>query len=268
MAIIKDNIASGPLGKTKLSNTKNGQILSLLPVEVRQTENSEKSATTFGLASTIAKEIRFTMSPIIDKFCDPDMVNRLKSVVQAILFHFKDKETETFRFRADSFKLLCNFNFHAGSLWQHYLWVNPGISFSDGVLTVTIPDLLSPSDIRFPEDTDNCQISIKVDYYALHAGYRHGNPVEEFEFDLTDDLIPGKSWTFDVPDGCLCLVGIGLIFSKRKRYMRTSTQGKDFNPSGICGAVVSSGTFVLPEEADKFSAQVKWAPMGVELLAI
>jgi len=265
MAIFNGKNLSGSIGKIKFSNTKDGQRASAMPESVFQTIGSQKTANLFGKASVLGGQIRFGMAEIIAGCYDGKLVNRLTLELQSILTHFYNSASEEFRFSSRSFNKLTGFEFNAASAWRSHLWLTPEVSLDGLILTVRLPALDFSSDLAFPPAANNCVLKILVNQYALEAGYRRYDLEAELEINLSDGFVPEQKWEFEVAEGCLCLVGIGLEYFKLDRNMKTVLQNKTFNPSGICGAVMTSGVFEFPENEDEYSSETLWLPLDVTL---
>jgi hypothetical protein len=259
---VKDPTSGSDL---KFTERGNDTIVSTMPDAVHQTKNTIKASGVFGLASALSAGIRTGMSMLLNPLNHGEMVNRLQAQVKRIITHYFNIETSTFLFKEDSFKRLMGFEFNLKSPLNNILWADPECSFKEGILTVKIPDLQSPLDILFPENNNSCKIKVMVNLFALHAGYRRFDQEREFKFKLTHGLVAGMTWDFDVPEGVLCVVGIGIEFSKHTAdgYLLFPYDG--FNPSKICYTYFNPGTFVLPINEDKFSSKLLWNPMVMVL---
>lgn len=246
MAILKKKQAIGKLGKIVLRQYRKQVIAQSAPGKgmVKQTEPTKKTATLFGKASTLGAIIRKAFSiDTIRNMHDGEMTSRLTSRLRTILAQSIDLEMEDYSFHEDSFESLNGFDFNIKSPIKSSMWTLPKTTFSQGTITITLPELIINKGFMFPKDTNKCELHFSLLVYDLLT--RHTSlPIEKHTLELTDKqyLLEKQSFSFTVPDGCLCMIGVSLRFNK-DHYDKGLYNSKTFNPSGIFGAILTPGTF-------------------------
>jgi len=246
MAIRKGKSLSGSVDKLVHRKWRNLEIVQSAPGKggVKQTEATKKASSLFGVASGMAFDIRSMLSFFIINFYDGSNHNRMTALLKSILEKCLDKTTNTYTFVQDTFDRLIGLEFNTSSLLTTYLKVIPTSNYKDGVMTVTVPELINNQEFIFPKETSSCIITIGTESYELREKRRtRGYKSYSFEVDCQQPLIESKSFEFEVPDGCLCIVGITIQYYLTDRYGTNRVNSKTLNPSGICGAILTPGEF-------------------------
>jgi len=250
MAIRKGNFMVGTVGKTNFRNRKGKQVIQSNPGKgnVRQTSGTKSAAGIFGKSSSLAADFRWSLSSIIGKNYDGDMVSRLTGVVRPIIEHAYDRENSTFKFSKNDFQRLAGFDFNNKSPIQNNLWIMPETSLEDNLLTITIPKLESNSNLIFPAHTNLCHIIFHVSIYRLEEGLRSPRPeVEKIEVRIDQGTTANQQFVFPVPEGCLCIAGIGLDYYSADGEMAVAAKNLTFNPAAICCVYVNKGKFTAAD---------------------
>lgn len=228
------------------------------PASIVQTSATKGAASLFGIASTLSKAIRYGMAGITDQFYDGGMVNRLTNQTRSILAHCYDKNTQKFIFNETSFNRLVGFEFNLKSPITNNLWVEPQTTLSGNELTVHLPALEIPAQLKFPNSANTCTISVLVNLYVLDQSLRKKFPAQKIEISLNQTQVPAQEFKFEVPDGCLCVAGINLDYFYLHSGIKTVINHKEFNPTAICGAILTPGTFTILAQTDPYRAIAEW----------
>ncbi|WP_316811871.1 hypothetical protein [Pedobacter heparinus] len=213
--------------------------------EVKQTKASKIASAIFAKASTLSKAIRTDLSVLINGFYDGPMVNRLNKQNREILEQCYNKATKQYAFNEDSFSRLAGFEFNASSPLSKSLWVEPELTLTGNQLTLSLPAMEINEQLKFPSPCNRCEITVAVAFYNLEKGVHKDIVFQVLEVNTAQGLVPAKDFTFEVPDGCLCVIGIKLGYSTLKDNVKIIKNNKEFNPAGLCGAVITPGEFVL-----------------------
>jgi len=236
----------GLVGNLISRKTKDGLVLQMAPIRVKQSKGTKKAQKVFGQGSVLAGAIRRGLRFIIHDRNDSGMVNRFNTPVRDVLKQCFDKQTEQYSFQEDSFERLTGFEFNIKSLLINSLLVKPELHFNGVVLKVSIPEIVVPKELKFPGSTNQCELVVSVTMIALHERrYKDLDP-EIMEIDSNQELSPAQEFEFEVSEGCLCVAGIGLRYFKVHNNMKAMFNSDDFNPANVCGAVVTPGMFKLP----------------------
>jgi hypothetical protein len=139
------------------------------------------------------------------------MASRLTGVMRPVIEHAYNSKNATFNFSKNDFQRLAAFDFNNKSPLQNYLWVMPETSLADNLLTITIPELEGNSNLVFPVYTNLCHVTFHVAIFRLEEGLRSTrSEVEKIVVNLNQGKTESQRFVFPVPEGCLCLAGIGL----------------------------------------------------------
>jgi hypothetical protein len=213
---------------------------------VRQTESTKKSASIFGQGSKLAGAVRGNLRMVINYNYDAEMINRFNTPLKTILRQCYNAETDQFDFQEDSFDRLAGFEFNSKSLLINSLWVKPGMRFSENNLTINIPEMTIPAQLKFPTNANYCELKITVSQIALHDGLQHHPLFQQIEINKNQNLIPAQEFNFEIPDGVFCVAGIGLSYFSLQNNIKTPINSKIFNPAAIIGTIITPGTFTDP----------------------
>jgi len=246
MAIRKGKGLSGSIGKQVHRKWRKLDIVQSRPGRggVKQTEETKKASQLFGASSRLAFGIRMMLSNFIIPYFDGSSHNRRTSLIKSILEKCFNKENLTCRVNENSFDRLNGYEFNASSALTRSMKVIPESSYQNGTVTVTFPKLINNQEFIFPEDTESCIITIGAGAYRLEDQSLSAD-FKPHSFGVTQQqqLIESQNFTFAVPNGCLCIIGITLHYYHDSKYGKSRINHKLFNPAAICGAFLTPGTF-------------------------
>ena len=247
MAIFDGKKIRGIVGKTVFKNGRgNTSIVQKAPVAVRQTKATKKSANLFGQGSVLAGAIRYGLSFIIQGNYDPDMINRFNKPVRSIINRCYNKTTETFAFAPDSFEDLIGFEFNSRSWLINSLYVKPETNLTGNIFKISFPEINVKEQLKFPAGSNLCQLEVCVSYIVLDQAMTKHSDSQSVEISDAQETLPAQEFTFETPEGCLCIAGLGLNYFNKQEDVKTVMASKTFHPANICGAVITAGTFVDP----------------------
>ncbi|MGY4384739.1 hypothetical protein ACVWYN_001773 [Pedobacter sp. UYP24] len=247
MAILDGKQLTGLIGNLVTKKGKNGKtILQTAPTEVKQTEASKTAASIFGNASALGLALRLKLYAINANFQDGGMVNRLTTVNRDIMQHCFNKASKTYAFDDSSFNKLKGFEFNINSLFSNFFWETPTIAQEDNILKVTIPQFNIPEQLKFPKNTNYCEISVCVCYVVLEQSLTRHYELQTFSVTDMQQTIEAKAFSFSAPEGCLCVVAMGLGYFSKYENIQTIYNSKKFNPAAIVGQTLTPGTFIEP----------------------
>jgi len=225
-------------GKTTIVQTKADK--------VKQTSATKVAGSIFGKASKLAKTVRTDLQGLIDDHYDGTMVNRFNTVNRELLAHCYNKDTQSFTFKQNSFDRLQGFEFNSKSPLARSLWVTPEVVLTGNQLQLNLPEIHISDQLKFPSTANTCEIRVAVAMLILDQALHHNSQYQSIQISKDQQIIPAQQLIFEVPDGCLCVVGMNLRFTMKYEHMQTIINDKSFNPTAICGAIITPGTFVLP----------------------
>lgn len=247
MAIMKGNDITGLVGPLVIKRGKNGKkIVQTKAGQYKQKPASIKSARMFGFGSTVASIIRHDLSGTFGSNYDPDMINRFNNPVKEVLIHCFNEKEKTFHFEADSFARLADFEFNIKSQLINSLWVKPVMTLNEQTLTITIPEFTIPSQLKFPRNTNSCQVILCVTQLNMNQCKKDYSLYHRFEIKANQSTVPVTEIDFVVKKECLCIAAIGLSYSSVEMGTSTSYNSKLFSPANIIGAIITPGVYVEP----------------------
>jgi len=236
----------GLVGNIVIRKGKKGPIVQSAPRKYKQTKATKQESSLFGKGSTLASALRHELNLIISSNQDGEMVNRFNTPIKAVLRQCYDPETQKFNFSEDSFSRLAGFEFNIKSPLINSLWVNPEMQLNGNILTISLPEIEIPAQLKFPLAANTCILMVIVSFTSLEQCMRKRSATQTIEISQNETTVSARQFDFEVPQGCLCIAGIGLKYFSLHNSIRTTFNSKAFNPAGIIGAVISPGTFVLP----------------------
>lgn len=210
---------------------------------VKQTENTKKSASLFGrLSSPFAKHIRFNLKNLVNGFADRKMVNRMNSAISTIVNQHLEADGNIV-FNADSFNRLKGFEFNVNSLLVDSLLLLPQVDYEADKVHIRFPAFKVSKNIKFPENVDQVSIQIQPVFFNLKLGRAKRGQTHFLELNRSDTMKEAVTFSADFLAGSVCIIGIGLLF----RDQLGIANDKLFNPAGICAAHYKEGN--IAEEA-------------------
>ena len=246
MATKKGNFIVGTIAKVSFREYRGMQIMQSKPGRgrVRQTKHTKSAANIFGKASSLASDFRSSLNGIIGSDYDGLMVSRLTGMMRPIIEQCYDKPNLKFNFSRNDFQSLAGFDFNLNSPLQKNMWIMPQSSLADNVLTITIPEMKIGGDLKFPSNANLCSIVITFAIYRLEEGLKSMFPESKNILVKSDEAtVARQQFEFSVPEGCLCIAGIGLSYYLQRTETAFAKNTPTFNPAAICCAYVNEGTY-------------------------
>ncbi|WP_225874652.1 DUF1398 domain-containing protein [Pedobacter hiemivivus] len=255
MAKFDGKFLTGVIGPAVFKKYRNMQLVtgkSRLTKE-KQTENTHKAATQFGIASTLAEQFRSVTTEIITDFYDGTMVYRFRTDVQKALKQAFNAQSETYHFTANSFDRLNGFEFNADSPVMDNFFVQPEQRIEGNILTIKLPEMLVSKDMKFPAKATSCLLNIAVGMFDLTYGNRTMCPIQSIEIPngSRDNVIPAQELSFEIEPGCLCISMFSFQFIQKTFSGNLIINSKTFNPVAVFRAVIADG-IVDNEQTEKW----------------
>jgi hypothetical protein len=264
MARLKGDKLSGAAGKLTYRESNGIQIAQQKPEHINQTPASKKAGILFGKASALSSQIRSNLTPFFAEFTDGGLHNRLTAELNPVIQHYFDKETEQFNFEKESFNRMCGLDLNLDSKMKDFLWAKLDISLNGLELIVKLPELKIGRQLEFPISADSCELKIAVNLFALERGYHRHDLEAILDIEFTQQIVPAQQWIFPVMEGCLCIVGVAILYSRVRGHKTYMINNKDFSPAIICAAIMIPGEFILPVAPISNTATSVWYSMEVD----
>jgi hypothetical protein len=210
----------------------------------RQTPNTHKAAAIFGLTSSLAADMRRNVGKVVTDFYDGTMVYRFKTAVQLAMRQAMDPETGTYHFTTNSFDRLNGFEFNADSPVMHHLFVQPEQQLTGNTLTLKLPEMKIPQDLKFPKKASSCILNIAVGMYDLTYGHSIICPIQSIEipYSYETEILPERQFDFVIVPGCLCITLLSFQFVQKTFSGNQIINSKGFNPVALFRATIADGT--------------------------
>jgi hypothetical protein len=246
MAVFDGKNLSGVTGPLSFREYKKSQVVQTNPGKgrVKQALTTKKSAATFAVSGNLARSVNKKFSPILNKFQDGAMYNRLNAKLAMIYDSARNRETGKLEFNQDSFEILQGLQFNIESEAVATFRVLPKWSYADNVLKISLRSFKVPEQLKFPVDVFYCKLTFYTLLYDLLNQQTVKVP-EEHSITITkmDQTVEPQEFIFDVPNGTLAITGMFLEFYNESRGFRTLFINKHFFPASICATVLVPGTF-------------------------
>lgn len=257
MAIQRGGFLRGSIGRLTYREVNGQQIVSerIKKGTTKQTKSTKKAAAIFGLGSNFCADIRDTISGYLNCFADSLMDKRLSGLLNSILQGCRNPETNTFDFEEQSFSRLKGFEFNINSRLQYRMAKLPEVTLEGGVLSVSLPILSIPGQLKFPPKSFYCKIGISVSLFRIKEGKRKRMPLYQ-NIEVTKDkkFTTAQVLKFDVPSDCLCITCIFLDYGEAEKSGWRMMNSKELNP-----ACILDTRFTL--QTDEGKDKMRWTKM-------
>lgn len=245
MARAKNKFIVGSIGEFVYRELNGKQIIQTKPAKgkVNITDTSMSAAVRMGKCSALAKYIRQSFQKVINGCYDGRMVNRLNAEISAIIGQCT--VGNDISFGRYSFCSLSGFDFNTHSPIRENTGFSPAVKQAEGILTVSLPDIVIPEQLKFPAGASNCEITMSVSMIRLKDNYIAQYPLRQsLHAERNLRVLPAHDFTFVIPSGCLYILSMSLKYSSVKNNIGTVYNTKLFNPVGILDAGQTDGVYV------------------------
>lgn len=229
----------GTVGSSVFKKRRNKQIVQgkSKKKQIDMTAASYDAAFVFGRASTLASNIRIALGNLTP-FYDGNMISRFTGECNYILQQATVDAGKNFNFTEDAFNRLNGFEFNIDSPVRNYLFAQPLCSFDDGQLTITVPEMHIPNELRFPERARYGVIAFHVCLLDLKNDLYKNQEIQSFEVEwkLPAYTIPARQLSFEAAPGCLYIVSLGLFYLEKTFAGNAVINSTAFSPSAILKA--------------------------------
>lgn len=214
--------------------------------QIDMTAATYNAAYIFGRASTLACYIRAAADPIIG-FNDGGMVSRFTGECNQILQQAATADDNVFDYSQHLFNRLNGFEFNIGSPVKNYLFAQPIVTLSEQNVTIDLPEIKIPKELKFPENAQYCMVAFSVSLFDLNSNKYISNEIKSFEveWNLKAFSFPAQQLVFDGSPGCLCVIALALYYSERTFAGKAVLNNKNLSPSAILKADFCPGETVL-----------------------
>jgi hypothetical protein len=241
MAIRKGNFFTGAVGPIIYRTYRGQQIMSgKARTNYKIADGTMKNANTFGKASTFACQIRDSLKIIITANYDGTMPGRL---IQEVVYSLKngcDRDTGEFYFDPSSFDALAGFQFNSVSPFNRSLLVEPYITVTDNQLTLHLPEINVPKQLKFPADANSCTINFMLMELNLLEGTKRMALVGTTTIEnKINSFNAAQEWTAPLQEGWFSVLAISLNY-----VQHTYAGNVVLNNKKLCPAMIIKAGFI------------------------
>ena len=257
MAVIKGKFIVGVVGPIIYKRHRGQQVITGKPEAKHNiSEGTKKSANTFGKASSFASEIRHSISDVVTSNYDGTMNYRLNQEIVSIINKGLDPESGAFYFDPSSFQPLTGFQFNSKSPFNRSLLVNPYITITDNQLTLHLPEINIPKDLKFPLNANSCNINFMVVEFNLLEGKKKISLRGTSTIVHQKGFNAAQEWTTPLKEGWFSVIAMSLNYVQHTYAGNVVLNSKDFCPAIIIQAgfitnIDQTGPFLMKTNAFK-----------------
>ena len=246
MGKIKNGFVTGPVGPVTYRKDGDQQIIQSRPGKgnTNMSEVTMEFASSFSIASALGSNIRECFQKSINGWYEGKIVNQLNGLLNTIVTQCRDVKTQKLSYDEYSFKKLAGFEFNPTSALGKQIGFDVQTQWLSGQLKVTIPRIHLPLQLKFPAGVNRCELCFSLGIMRPQEGYRLQYPERRSMVVLkhqpeTEETV----FTFNVPEGCLYLLTLGLRYVTQRGNTETLFNSKTFNPVGILEAYLVPGIY-------------------------
>ena len=237
MAVLKGKFIIGIVGPIVCRRHRGQQVISgKSRGKQKLSEGTKKSANTFGKASNFAHQIRDTITDVVTINYDGTMNYRLNQEVVRILTKARHPDTREFYFGPSSFDALTGFQFNSNSPFNHSLQVPPYITVTDNQLTLHLPEIVVPTDLKFPANADSCNINFTVMEFNLLTGKKRRALIGTKTIVNIKGITAAEEWTVPLQEGWFSVIAMSLNYVQHTFAGNVVLNSKEFCPALIIQA--------------------------------
>jgi len=230
---------SGGIGSVYYRVLNGKPILQTKPGKgTKQSTGTKVSASDFGIASSIAKNIRLFLFPLLQNMADPYMYTRFTPrIFKAIADGPKQTENGHTLLDGD-LSGLNGFQFNINSIFSNYCSLQPLLNREDdGSLSITLPELSNRDSITTVEKATHCDICYLVTAFDSEINIANYQDVFRTTIELknSNNTIPVQQWvTPPLAAGQLIIVTAAIFYFRQDKLMGTvPLNSKQLHPCEI-----------------------------------
>jgi len=246
MGKFKNGFLTGPVGPVSYRKDGNDQIVQSRPGKgnTNMSEVTMEFASSFSIASAMGSNIRECFQKSINGWYEGKIVNQLNGLLNTIVTQCRDVKTHKLSYDEYSFKKLAGFEFNKTSPLLKQIGFEVQTQLVSGQLKVAVPRIKLPLQLKFPVGANRCELCFSLGIMRLEEGYRLQYPERKSIVVLKNQLeIEETVFSFNVPEGCLYILSLGLRYTTQRGNIETLFNDKTFNPVGILEAYLAPGTY-------------------------
>ena len=220
--------------------------------KIDMTQATFDAAFVFGRASTLASYIRGNAEKIV-RFYDGGMISRFTGECNQILQKATISKDNLHDFSQDYFSRLNGFEFNDVSPVKSYLFAQPVVSFTEQTVSIDLPEIQIPKDIKFMPSATYCVVAFNVTLFDLKNDQYKNQEIQTFEIELKEPqfTFPAQQLNFEGAPGALCVIALGLYYFEKTFAGKAMINNKDLSPSAILKAAFCPGEIEISNKWSK-----------------
>lgn len=251
MAKFDGKFIRGAVGNTTFRKQGNKQIIQgkSKKEQINMTPATLNASYIFGRASTLALYIRIATHQIVRSYYDTGMISRFTGQCnQALQLAATDKDG-VFDFSQNYFSRLNGFEFNLASPVKKHLFTQPVVNLTEQNITIDIPEIQIPKELKFPTDIWHCTLAFNVSLFDLTNNQYKTQEVQSIEIEHKGQpaTIPAQQFTFNAVPGALAIITVGLFYSENTFAGKAIINNKEFSPVAVLKAEFCPGEMLKQE---------------------
>lgn len=248
MATFDGKFIRGVAGNLTFRKQGNKQIVQVKTGKINMTAESFDAAYIFGRASTLASYIRMSTSRII-RYYDRGMIPRFTGQCNQILQLASTDKDGVFDFSQDYFSRLNGFEFHLQSPVKNHLFVQPMVNLTEEKITIDIPEIQIPKELKFPTNARYCTVVFNVSFFDFEHNQYKNLELQSFEVEQEYKTLkfPAQQLEFESVPGALAIITVGLYYSEKTFVGKVILNNNEFCPVAILKAEFCPGEMLKQE---------------------
>ncbi|MFY0481216.1 hypothetical protein ACI6PS_01315 [Flavobacterium sp. PLA-1-15] len=206
---------------------------------VKQTTATKSSASEFGNAHAVAKQIRLAQFPLLQDLSDARMYNRFATAIYKTILSAKDMPKGERTLADGDLENLEHFQFNADSPFYKYCNAPMKVSMNEeNRIAISIDSFDAKKDIESPENASEAKLAFLVTTFHPKDGTESHAELFQFTFALSNDATAPQQWTSEMlPAGSIALVSVALFYSCKNNLIGSvGLNSKKLHPSEIIKA--------------------------------
>ena len=246
MARRKGDFLVGVIGPVTLRVVNGVQVMSnrIQPGVMKQTAATKQAAGYFGTAAALSSHIYRRHSSPLGNMNDGRLYKRLTTKLVDILNDCRDPLSNLYNFSTESFSSLVGLDFNINSPLRKRMVMLPELELENEMVTLAFPKTSQEIKLKFPPKSNDCEIIATAALFDLtNCKMANTYDWQKQAVNKEEPLLNNIKFKFTVPKVCLCIVSVFLKYYSILHVHGSLVNTKQFSPGGICGAIITPGTF-------------------------
>lgn len=123
------------------------------------------------------------------------------------------------------------------------------VSLSEQQVTIELPEMQIPKDLKFPTKARYCIVAFCVTLFDLNNDRYETQEIQSFEIELNHQpfTVPAQQLNFKGAPGALSVITLGLYYLEKTFAGKEVINNKDLSPSAVLKAAFCPGEIEIQE---------------------